>query len=118
MAGGGGVNGGGSVGGGGVGGGMNGAMAGGMSFNTCHNTHVDRQGQLAAYSITCMRCHTAGGDHFCKRKPAMGEDITKNCIDCHMPVKASNLVTLMVPGQKQLAPLLVRSHLIAIYTKK
>jgi hypothetical protein len=43
-------------------------------------------------------------------------DITRNCIDCHMPVQASSIVTLMVPGKKELAPLFVRNHRIAIYT--
>jgi hypothetical protein len=32
-----------------------------------------------------------------------------------MPVQASSLVTLIVPGKKELTPLLVRSHLIAVY---
>jgi hypothetical protein len=71
-----------------------------------------------------MNCHAlAEGEAatrapFCSRKPARGEDITRNCIDCHMPVRASAIVNLMVPGQKELAPLLVRSHLIAIYGGK
>lgn len=67
------------------------------------------------FSQRCMNCHQAGKAHFCSRKPAVGEDITRDCIDCHMPAQASALVNLMVPGQKELAPLLVRSHLIAVY---
>jgi hypothetical protein len=73
-----------------------------------------------------MNCHQPGamsGVHgqpeaqapWCSRKPGRREDITRNCIDCHMPVQASSLVTMMVPGKKELSPLLVRSHLIAIY---
>lgn len=45
------------------------------------------------------------------------ESITRNCIDCHMPVQASSIVTLMVPGKKQLAPLFVRNHRIAVYKR-
>jgi Cytochrome c554 and c-prime len=89
--------------------------SGTLECRTCHDTHGDEKGQLALFSQRCMNCHQAGKSHFCSRKPAVGEDITRNCIDCHMPVQASALVNLMVPGQKELAPLLVRSHLIAVY---
>jgi len=44
-------------------------------------------------------------------------DVTRNCIDCHMPVQASSIVTLMVPGKKQLAPLFVRNRWIAVYKR-
>ena len=98
-------------------------MSGTLECRSCHNSHADEKGSLAVFSQRCMNCHRQPDKHpagapFCSRKPARDEDITRNCIDCHMPVQASAIVNLMVPGQKELAPLLVRSHLIAIYGGK
>ena len=88
---------------------------GALECNTCHDSHKAGSTSLAVFSQRCMSCHAPGSVHYCKRIPTNGEDIQTNCIDCHMPVKASGLVNLMVPEQKKLAPLLVRSHLIAVY---
>ena len=97
-------------------------VSGTLECRTCHDSHVESGRDLAVYSQRCMNCHqpdAMSGVHaqapWCSRKPGRSEDITRNCIDCHMPVRASSLVTLMVPGKKELAPLLVRSHLIAVY---
>jgi hypothetical protein len=110
-------------------------MSGTLECGSCHQSHTTEGGNMAVYSQRCMSCHQqgamgrvhvqAGGGTdgqstvqaapWCSRKPGRGEDITRNCIDCHMPVQASSLVTLMVPGKKELASLLVRSHLIAVY---
>ncbi len=97
-----------------------------LECGTCHNPHASGDTSLAVFSQRCMNCHAPASMQdagrvsafpapYCKRIPAKGEDIRTNCIDCHMPVKASGLVNLMVPGQKQLAPLLVRTHRIAVY---
>ncbi len=86
-----------------------------LDCGSCHDSHSDEKGNLALFSQRCMNCHAPGGIHYCKRLPAKGQDIRTNCIDCHMPVKASGLVNLMVPGKRQLAPLLVRTHLIAVF---
>ena len=101
-------------------------VSGTLECVSCHNSHTAESGDMAVYSQRCMNCHQPGamsGVHgqpaaqapWCSRKPGRREDITRNCIDCHMPVQASSLVTMMVPGKKELSPLLVRSHLIAIY---
>ena len=98
-------------------------MSGTLECRTCHDAHRDeREGRVAmkrgnwlcfrsAVWIVIMR----GRRISAVESLAMGEDITRNCIDCHMPVQASAIVNLMVPGQKELAHLLVRSHLIAVY---
>lgn len=86
-----------------------------LECGTCHNPHAAEDTSLAVFSQHCMNCHAPATAHYCKRIPAKAEDIRTNCIDCHMPVKASGLVNLMVPGKKQLAPLFVRTHLIAVY---
>jgi Cytochrome c554 and c-prime len=88
-------------------------VSGTLECRSCHNSHGEEKGSLAVFSQRCMNCHRQPDKH-----PAVGKEITRNCIDCHMPVQASAIVNLMVPGQKELAPLLVRSHLIAIYGNK
>lgn len=90
-------------------------MSKNLTCVTCHNTHVNERGNLALFSQRCMDCHQPSGDHFCTMRPSPGMTLTSNCIDCHMPVQASGLVNLMVPGQSKMTPLLLRSHLIAIY---
>jgi len=117
-------------------------ISGTMECRTCHTPHRQVGNDLAAFSQACMSCHqsaamvklhkTAGNIASAascstattsrttattsSATPATA-DITRNCIDCHMPVQASSIVTLMVPGKKQLAPLFVRNHRIAIYKR-
>lgn len=96
-------------------------VSGTMECRTCHAPHQQEESDLAVYSQVCMSCHQPAA--MLKRHKPPGEpttpvaDITHNCIDCHMPVQASSIVTLMVPGKKQLAPLFVRNHRIAIYAR-
>lgn len=103
-------------------------ISGTMECRTCHAPHQQEENDLAAFSQRCMNCHQSaamvklhktagyipnGGGDITKT----AGDITRNCIDCHMPVQASSIVTLMVPGKKQLAPLFVRNHRIAVYKR-
>lgn len=71
-------------------------MSKNMSCNTCHNTHEQERGNLALFSKKCMSCHTVTNGHFCKMAPSLGNAITKNCIDCHMPEKPSKMLTLQL----------------------
>ena len=92
-----------------------------MSCNTCHNTHQQERGNLALFSKRCMNCHNNDKGNFCKMAPALGNRITRNCIDCHMPQKQSKLLTLQLEGESKNTPSTLRSHVIAIYadeTKK
>jgi len=38
-----------------------------------------------------------------------------NCVNCHMPVRASKNLTMLLAGQDAPSPEMVRSHRIAIY---
>ena len=86
-----------------------------MDCATCHNVHVnDRQSQVL-YSARCMKCHTESNHNFCKMAPTLGTIIKTNCIDCHMPAKPSNVISVETSGKGTAIPYLVRNHHIAVY---
>ena len=75
-----------------------------LSCSTCHNVHrVERD--LAAMSRHCTSCHTPSTcKHIAERD---------NCIDCHMPLQNSKVITFRTGGS-QLAQQ-YRTHRIAVY---
>lgn len=86
-----------------------------MTCNTCHNTHVNQRGATEMFSSRCITCHDTKADNF--RTPAhrQATNIQKNCIDCHMPLRPSNIITVKLEGQDKNVASLIRSHYIAIY---
>ena len=92
-----------------------------MDCGTCHNTHVKESLNLAIYSQKCMQCHSEANHNVCKMAPKLGLSIKSNCIDCHMPAKPSNVISVESANGKMAIPYMVRTHRIAIYpdeTKK
>jgi hypothetical protein len=82
-----------------------------LTCNSCHNVHVKERDNLAIFSQRCMNCHQDVKHSFADNS------IQNNCIDCHMPLKPSSLIT-MLTNQKQVAvPDSMRTHLIAVYSK-
>jgi hypothetical protein len=80
-----------------------------MSCSTCHGVHsVERP--AASYSAKCLQCHR---QEQCGMFPSMGTTIATNCIDCHMPIQESRLLTLDAEDSRLKAR--VRNHSIAIY---
>jgi len=80
-----------------------------LTCTTCHDPHTTQR-DAAAFSSTCLTCHQAKQ---CGEFPKLGEKISTNCIDCHMPVQESQVLFSRTNG-KLLHPK-VRNHLIAIY---
>jgi hypothetical protein len=80
-----------------------------MTCVTCHNVHTVQR-DTASYSHYCLDCHQAKQ---CGKFATMGEAITKNCVDCHMPLKKSN--ALFSSANQQTLQLPVRTHRIAVY---
>jgi nitrate/TMAO reductase-like tetraheme cytochrome c subunit len=89
-----------------------------MNCNTCHNVHTKESGNLVLYSQRCMSCHTTANHNVCKLLPKLGDVIKKNCIDCHMPAKSSNMIQVEANGSELKVPYLVRTHRIAIYPQE
>jgi hypothetical protein len=88
-----------------------------MTCTTCHNPHRNERTDLAAFSQRCMNCHSPGHGNLCKLTKTIGRSISANCIDCHMPLRPSQSITELLPGQNTPTAALIRSHLIKIYAK-
>jgi Cytochrome c554 and c-prime len=80
-----------------------------LSCSTCHDVHQPQR-DAAAFSQHCLQCHRPSA---CGKLARLQDKSTLSCVDCHMPVQASNLVFYNSSGKKSRA--LVRSHLIQIY---
>jgi len=88
-----------------------------MDCSTCHNVHVKETGKLSDFSARCMTCHTPGTANFCKQPPVPGLDLTRNCIDCHMPALPSRQLFVRSAENPEPASFFVRTHLIGVYDK-
>ena len=86
-----------------------------MICTTCHNPHENERGNIALFSSRCIACHGDGHEKICKLTDSIGPSIAGNCIDCHMPLKASHSITELLSGDKSPTAALIRSHLIKIY---
>jgi hypothetical protein len=80
-----------------------------MTCTTCHDVHKP-QNDAAAFSPRCLSCHQPSQ---CGEYAKMGDQMIRNCIDCHMPLQDSR-VLFSNTGGKKLTPK-VRNHRIAIY---
>jgi hypothetical protein len=84
-----------------------------ITCNFCHDVHAPER-NAAAYSDRCLSCHKPES---CGEYPKLGQDIVKNCVDCHMPVQDSNLIVAKVTSQaggKQVK-MPIRNHWIKVY---
>lgn len=86
-----------------------------LTCNTCHNTHENERGKTALFSQRCMSCHNEEHKSFCKFADKVGAEIKSNCIDCHMPLSASGIISVALPGDTALTAAMIRSHFITIY---
>ena len=86
-----------------------------LTCNNCHNTHENEKDKLAVFSQRCMSCHSDGHEKQCKLTATLGNTITQNCIDCHMPKQPSKTIAVNLPGRDTLTPVMMRTHLIKIY---
>jgi len=89
-----------------------------MTCNTCHNTHKQERGNVILFSQRCMTCHKSEECHFCQANKSMNAATTANCIDCHMPVKPSSVLSVQLQSKETETPATIRSHLIAIYPEE
>jgi hypothetical protein len=80
-----------------------------LTCTTCHNVHTVQR-DAAAFSSHCLGCHQPKQ---CGEYAKLGEQIVRNCIDCHMPLQNSSVLFSNTNGKK-LTPK-VRNHRIGIY---
>jgi hypothetical protein len=80
-----------------------------LTCTTCHDVHV-AQRDAAAFSPHCLTCHEVKQ---CGEYLKLGDKISSDCIDCHMPLQNSSVLFVRANG-KILHPK-VRNHVIGIY---
>lgn len=91
-------------------------MSNDMTCNTCHNTHLNERGKTELFSQRCMSCHNTAHNNVCKLTAKMGEDVlSKNCIDCHMPLQDSKAIAVKLQENEIPLAARIRSHYISIY---
>lgn len=80
-----------------------------LTCTTCHDVHTVQR-DAASFSSVCRTCHQPSQ---CGEFSRLGDQISTNCIDCHMPMQESHALFVRANG-KTLRPK-VRNHTIAIY---
>jgi hypothetical protein len=80
-----------------------------MSCSTCHDVHTTGQ-SLESYSQKCLTCHNWQS---CGMSGKMGQQIMKECINCHMPIEETNVIVSQTAGQVVHAKM--RNHWIKVY---
>jgi hypothetical protein len=76
-----------------------------MTCNTCHNSHQNERGNSVLFSSRCITCHDVNRDNFKTNAHVGAADITKNCIDCHMPQQPSKSIAVQLQGESRPWPL-------------
>lgn len=85
-----------------------------MECVTCHDPHGKDQKSLADYSAKCMSCHQPQQVQAVHPRQDTAV-LMSNCIDCHMPVGESKLITIQRDAGKDVMAHLARRHLIGVY---
>ena len=83
-----------------------------MTCSTCHDIHKS-ESNLAVLSQRCLGCHKV---EMTDTHSKVGSGLTSNCVDCHMPVLASKMVSLDIDGKQ--IPARFRTHWIRIYSEE
>lgn len=81
-----------------------------MTCIDCHDPHHNERGDQALFSKRCMACHQKESD--CAFYPQQGLDFASNCVDCHMPQRATERLQLKSVEGDVFPPL--RDHMIRV----
>ncbi len=83
-----------------------------MTCNSCHDVHNNERGKFALYSSRCMNCHNDLSKIESATHKKLGNTVTANCVDCHMEMKPSRAISVLLPGDKVPTAAQIRSHFI------
>ncbi|KFF04888.1 cytochrome c3 family protein [Flavobacterium reichenbachii] len=86
-----------------------------MDCITCHNPHENASKNMASYSKICMSCHQGLKHNDTTLKTMPEKLLADNCVECHMPKKASGAIKFQLSNSKQLSNYILRTHKIGIY---
>ncbi len=80
-----------------------------MGCVECHDPHRNERGNLKLFSKRCLECHQ---QEHCGMNEQLGNRLSDNCIDCHMPVRASETLQVETGNGNIFPPL--RDHFIRV----
>jgi hypothetical protein len=89
-----------------------------MDCTSCHDSHNVAIESMSKQSEKCLSCHSVAKNNFCTTKVPHGISLKDNCIDCHMPKKASGVIGFYLSGKSEMSPYLLRTHRIGIYPEE
>jgi len=89
-----------------------------LTCNSCHSPHQMERDNLAVFSQRCLTCHQQVAHNFTGKEKLPETAIKGNCIDCHMPQKASSVITMLTQQKTAVKPEPIRTHLIKIYKEE
>ena len=89
-----------------------------LDCTSCHNSHSVQIESLSKQSEKCLSCHSEVKKNFCTIKVQQGVVLRDNCIDCHMPKKASGVIGFYLSGKSEMSPYILRTHRIGIYPEE
>lgn len=81
-----------------------------MTCITCHDPHHNERANKSLFSKRCMTCHVREED--CAFFPKKNVNFADNCVDCHMPQRATDNLKLNSIEGDVFPPL--RDHLIRV----
>ncbi|MEO9894229.1 multiheme c-type cytochrome [Aurantibacter sp.] len=86
-----------------------------LDCNTCHNSHSNERGKSEIFNLKCIACHI-NEKLDCNASDAEIGKMNNNCIACHMPLNASNSMTVQLSEKdSEETSFYIRTHLIDIY---
>lgn len=90
-----------------------------LECTTCHDVHKRERDDLTVFARRCETCHQPGNIRMASGVLAHQEidsaTLIAKCIDCHMPTRASQAITMQTVAGRDPVADMVRTHHIAIY---
>lgn len=67
-----------------------------MTCTDCHNPHREERGDMELFSERCIKCHQV---ETCGMHDRLGEQLSDNCIDCHMGNRGTDKLWLKTSNE-------------------
>jgi hypothetical protein len=85
-----------------------------LTCNSCHTVHVKEQDNTAVFSQRCLNCHQDINHSLKTGNKDVATASKTNCMDCHMPLKASGAISLLINQKAVPKSYYLRIHLITV----
>jgi hypothetical protein len=86
-----------------------------LTCGSCHSPHKKEREDFAGFSQRCITCHQQVDHSFIREGKLTAGEVNNNCIDCHMPLKASSAITLLTKQKTAAKADSIRTHLVKVY---